>query len=237
MSKTNKGNKGPEVLEDPNALVDKFKDSELFFEKNKKVFTYILAALAVAIGAFAFYKYQNNQNNENAQADMFNAVFAWEKDSLKTALEGDKFPNLNQVLEDYPNTDAGNLANYYVGVALLKQGKFEESIEKLKDFNSNDLLLQGWTYSLIGDAYLELKDVENAIEYYNKAASYNPNEGFTPKYLMKLGLAYEVNKDYESAAKAYNKIIEEYPMAANINDAKKYKGQAESLMGRPADKK
>jgi len=43
----------------------------------------------------------------------------------------------------------------------LKQGKFEDAIEYLKKFNAGDLLIQARAYSLIGDAYLELKDNED----------------------------------------------------------------------------
>ena len=38
------------------------------------------------------------------------------------------------------------------------------------------------------------RDIENAISYYKKASEYKPNEFFTPRYIMKLAMAYEVNK-------------------------------------------
>lgn len=232
MSKTNHGNKGKEILEDPNAILDKLKGSEEFFEKNKKPITYVLGGLIVVVLAFFGFKYWQDQNNQEAQANMYNAVFAWERDSLKRALEGDAKSDemgLLEIADTYSGTDAGNLAKYYAGVALLKQGKFDESIEQLENFKSNDLLLQGVAYSLIGDAYSEKKDFENAADYYSKAVNYKSNETFTPRYLMKLGLAHELNKDFTAASEAYKRIVDEYPNSAQITDAKKYLAKTEGL--------
>jgi TolA-binding protein len=230
MAKTNQGNKGKDVMEDPNALVNKFNDSGEFFERNKKPITYILGAIVLVVAGFFGFKYYQSQRNETAQAEMYNAVFAWEKDSLKTALEGDKTDKgLLDISDEYSGTDAGNMATYYAGVAFLKQGKFDEAIESLQDFKSNDLLLQGVAYSLLGDAYMEKKELESAVESYGKAANYKPNDSFTPKYLMKLGLAQELNKDFAGAAESYGRIIEEFPTAAQVADAKKLKAKAEGL--------
>lgn len=231
MSKKNQGNKGgADILEDPNALREKIQDSEVFFEKNKKIITYVGGGIVLAILAFFFFKYQKDQSNETAQGEMYNAVFAWEKDSLKTALEGDKTNRgLLEVADEYSGTDAGNLASYYAGVAFLKEGKFDEAIEQLGNFKSSDYLLQGLAYSLIGDAYMEKNELPEAINYYKKAANYNPNEAFTPGYLMKLGLAYELNKEFKSASGAYDQLIKDYPASTQVREAKKYMAKAEGL--------
>jgi TolA-binding protein len=161
---------------------------------------------------------------------LFQAVYYFESDSLNKALNGDgNNLGLIDIASDYQFTKAGNIANFYAGCALLKQGKFEDAISYLKSFGSNDILVQARAYSLTGDAYLELEDYENAISYYKKASEWKPTKEFTPDYLMKLGLASNLNKDYEAAAKAYKKIIDEFPNSQKINEAKKYKGLNESL--------
>jgi tetratricopeptide (TPR) repeat protein len=72
------------------------------------------------------------------------------------------------VIEDYGMTDAAKLANYYAGVAYLKQGKFQVARLYLEDFSSNDLLVQARAYSLIGDTYMEEQNFEDAAKYYQK---------------------------------------------------------------------
>ncbi len=222
--------KGNEVVEDHNVIVDKFQQTEIFFLKNRKIVIYALAAIAVLAAGFVFYKINQGNRNQEAEVELINPVFAWEEDSLKKALKGDGGSGLLDIADEYGNTKAGDLAKYYVGVAYMKEGKFDDAIENLKGFSSDDLILQGKVYALLGDAYMEQKDLENAIEYYNKAANYKPNEYFTPGYLIKAALAYELNKDYESAVKAYDKIIDEYPKASEAYEAKKYRAKDESLV-------
>jgi len=126
-------------------------------------------------------------------------------------------------------TDAGNLANFYIGVIYLKQGQYEDAISYLQDFSSSDLFVQARAYSLIGDASMELDEPQEAIKYYNKAANYKPNKYFTPQYLMKLAMAYESVNDYASAVLTYEKIMDEFSEFPDITDVKKYKARAEGL--------
>jgi TolA-binding protein len=161
---------------------------------------------------------------------MFQAVFYFEADSLSKALNGDgQHQGLLSVADEYGSTKAGNLAKFYAGVALLKQGKYQEAHDQLADYKSDDLILQGRAYALQGDANMELGKKQEAADLYIKAADYKANEFFSPQYLMKAGMAYEENKDYASALEVYDRLVTSYPNAAEVNDAKKYKARAEVL--------
>src|SRR5690606_15446369 len=158
------------------------------------------------------------------------AVYDFEADSLNKALNGDaRYKGLSAIADEYSGTKAGNLAKFYAGVIYLKQGKFQEAIDRLEDFSSDDLILQGRAYALIGDANMELNKANEAAEMYMKAANYKANEYFAPQYLMKAGVAYEAAKNYKEAANVYDKIITSYAAAMEVNDAKKYKARAEML--------
>ena len=52
---------------------------------------------------------------------------------------------------------------------LLKLGDFDNAIEYLNDFHSDDIILSALALGCIGDAYLELADHDNALNYYNEA--------------------------------------------------------------------
>ncbi|HEY8401142.1 MAG TPA: tetratricopeptide repeat protein [Cytophagaceae bacterium] len=229
MAKTTEG-KGTEIFESPDALVEKFNHSGEYLKKYRNLILYAVAGLALAVAGFIYYKYTLKEQNKQAQIDMFPAVRYFELDSLNRALNGDgKNLGLLQITEDYSGTKAAELANFYIGNIYLKQGKYEDAIKHLKEFNANDLLVQARAYSLIGDAYMELNDLDNAIKFYLKATNYKPTEQFTPRYLLKLGLAYEKNKEFGSAVKAYSQIIDKYSKAQEVNEAKKYKARAEVL--------
>lgn len=220
-----------DLLQDPDALAERLTyGSEDFVKKNKNVLLGAFVAIALVIaGAFGYYSYKKTQEAD-AQREMFQAVYAFESDSLATALKGDaRYKGLEYISEEYSGTKAGNLAAFYAGVAYLKQGKFQEAIDKLEDFSSDDLILQGRAYCLIGDANMELNKPAEAAEMYLKAANYKANEYFAPQYLMKAGMAYEAAKNFKEAGNAYDQVISRYAASMEVNDAKKYKARAEAL--------
>lgn len=223
----------PPQPEDAEVLMDdSWSKSEEFFQKNKKIFSYLLVGLAVAGAGLAYYFYSQGEKNKEAQEAMFQAVYYFEADSLDKALKGDgKDLGLIDIADEFGSTKAGNLAKFYAGAALLNKGKFDDALTYLKDFSADDALVQARAYSLAGDAYMELKDAEGAMEYYKKASGYLPNEYFTPRYLMKLGMACEVKGDYVAAAEAYERIINDYPRCTEVTDAKKLKAKAQAKAG------
>lgn len=223
-----------EILENPDVLADRLTHgSEDFVKKNRNVLLGLFAVIAAAVvGGLLFYNFRSSQNEE-AQTAMFQAVHYFEADSLNVALKGDgQHDGFVQIVEDYGNTKAGNLAKFYAGVAYLKQGKYQEALNYLEDYKSDDLILQGRALALQGDANMELGKKQEAAELYMKAANYKANEFFSPQYLLKAGMAYEDNNDFNGALEAYNKIIQSYPNAAEANDAKKYQARAELLAGK-----
>jgi len=211
-----------EMIESPEALQHEVSKVTGFFEKNKSTTLGVAVALiAIVAGFFGFEWYKNSQDVEG-EKKLFKAVYAFESDSLSaTAKEMTKISN-----EFVGNTQ--NLSDLYLGITFLKQGKFDQSIEKLKNFHSADLLIQARAYSLIGDAYTEKKSFGEAIEYYQKAADYKPNKFFTPTYLLKLALAFEANKQEKEALDAFAQITEKFPESAESVPAKKYKALLES---------
>jgi len=218
---------------------DRLQQSILEVSENKGLRNGILGILglvAVAIiGIFAWQWYVTQQEAK-AQKELFSAQFYFENDSFNTALKGDASTTvgIEKIADEYSMTKAGDLAAFYEGVAYLKEGKFNEAIESLKQFDADDYLVQARAYSLIGDAYIELEKLDDAITYYKKAANHSPNDFFTPEYLMKLGLAYELKNDFAMAAQAYETIVEKHKKSDMVNKAKRALGRAESMKGKKA---
>ncbi|HRK52415.1 MAG TPA: tetratricopeptide repeat protein [Cyclobacteriaceae bacterium] len=218
-----------DLLENPDAIAEKVEGIEHWIEDNPKIVFGVLGALILAVGAFFGYRYYVGTQEEIAQKEMFQAVHYFEADSLDLALKGDgNNLGFEQIIEDYGLTDAANLANYYAGVISLMQGKFQLAIFYFEDFSSDDILIQPRAYSLMGDAYMELKDYESAAKYYNKASNYKPNKFFTPTYLMKEALAYEKLDQKEKAVLVYQKIIDEFWDSGEYQNARKFKAKLET---------
>jgi len=220
---------GLDFLESPEGLAGELNKFEKSIEKNRNIFVIAGGAIAVALAGWFGYHYYVGSQDEQAQAALYAPVFAFESDSLNKALKGSAGnPGLTSIADEYGSTPAGNLAQFYSGAALLKQGKFDEAIEHLKSFSSSDLLVQARAYSLIGDAYMEKNNVDEAISYYQKAVDHKPNAYFTPSYMIKLGIAYEKAKKNTEAIEVYGNLIEKYPQSSEVLNAKKFKSFLES---------
>ena len=205
--------------------------AEELVKKNGKLFGIAGAGLIVVLGAVYFFLSSSNENDLKADTALYRAEHAFSKDSFDLALEGNgnEVTGFLDVASANSGTDAGNLANYYAGIAYMNKGEFESAITSLKEFSSSDLIHQARAYSLIGDANLELGNTAEAVSFYTKAVNENPNKVFTPAYLLKLGLAQELNGDKPGAIASYTKVIEKYPSArTQVRDAKKYKGKLEA---------
>lgn len=220
-----------DLLENPEAIVEQISKSEEFVKSNFKIIAGILVLIAAGIGGFIYMNNQSAENEKLAQLDLYKAQYYFNIDSLNLALKGDTAGSMGllDISSDHDGTKAGNLANYLAGACYLKKGEFDKSIEYLSKFESGDMLVQGRAYAMLGDAYSEKGDQENAISNYKKASEYKANEYLTPNYLMKLALAYELSGQFASAIESYEKLEDNFPNAQEIADAKKYLARARAM--------
>ena len=157
-----------------------------------------------------------------AQQNFQKATDGVASDSLyKLSLNGSegKFGFI-KIADEYSGTDAGNLANYYAGMAYLNTGKYAEAISYLEKFKSDDIILNALAKGAIGDAYAQTNKQEEALDFYVKAAESNKNDFTTPRFLMKAGkTALSLGKK-EEALKYFTDIKENYdatPEAATVD--------------------
>lgn len=219
-----------ELIENPEVLAEKIVPGEDFLKSNSKILAGVIAVAIVLIGGILFFQYNTQQQNEKAQAEMFQAVYFFEQDSVDFALNGDGInKGFLNIIESYPRTDAANLAHFYTGSIYLSQKKFEDALTHLQEFSSDDYLVQAKAYSLVGDANLELGKTEEAIAQYTKAARTNENKFMSPKYLAKLAVAQEEAGKIEDAIKTYTEIEEKYYESFEFAAARKHKARLEGL--------
>jgi tetratricopeptide (TPR) repeat protein len=218
-----------ELIENPAALAEKLEGAENWIEQHPKTITAVIGLLLLAVAGYFGFNYYKDSQDAEAQKEMFQAVYYFESDSLKLALNGDG-NNLGfiDIIDEYKFSNAANLAHFYAGVCYMKQGNYDAAILYLQDYSSNDLLVQPRAYSLIGDAYMELQKYEDAVKYYNKASEYEPNKFYTPTYLMKAAVAYEKLNQNDKAKEAYDKVITEFWDSSEYQNAVKLKARLET---------
>lgn len=217
------------AIENSEVLAEKLGGVEQWIEDNPKIVFGVVGALIVIAGGFFGYRWWIDKQNNVAQQEMFQAIRYFEADSLDLAMKGTaNVAGFETIINEYGGTAAANLANFYAGDISLKQGKFSLAVYYLKDFKSNDLLVQARAYSLLGDAYMEQNDFTSAADAYHKASNYKPNKYFTPNYILKEALAYEKANQNDKAVQAYDRLIKEFWDAQEVPTAKKLKARLES---------
>ena len=226
---SNKTDHEEEVIVDVQEVYSK---TENFIEANKKVVTIIPLAIIVVIGLYFGYKKVYIAPMEvEAQSQIFMAEKYFEQDSLQKAINGDGVNyGFVEIIDEYSGTKTANLAHYYLGIAYRNTGEYEMAIDELKSFSSSDVLISAIALGAIGDSYMELNDLDKAISYYKKAAAHNANELTTPIYLLKAGLAYEDNNNYNDAIKQYKAIKTDYRDSREAQSIDKYIARAEAFV-------
>ena len=209
-----------------------YSKTETFVNENRNILSGIIIAIVVLVGGyFAYSNFYLAPLQEEAQQEMFMAEKYFNMDSLNKAVYGDgTYLGFIGITDEYGSTKAGNLANYYLGISYLKMGQFEAAIQSLNDFDSDDEMLGTIAIGAMGDAYMELGDLNKAASHYEKAANRKENDFTTPLYLLKAGKTYELIGDYAEAVSHYKTIKEDYRKSAEAGDIDKYIARAESYI-------
>ena len=207
--------------------------TEQFIESNQKILTYVVVGIiAVIIIFFGYKKFISDPQEKSAQSAIFEAEKYFEADSLDLALHGDgESYGFLDIIDDYGSSKVGNLARYYTGICYLNKGEYEEAIDYLKKFSGDDIIISGMALGAIGDAYMQLGEINSAVKYYNDAANKNPNDFVAPAFLLKAGWAYEILGDWESARDTYEKLKMDWPKSREARDIDKYLARAKANLG------
>jgi len=220
------------MAEEKETLTENIQESvskfEQFVEEKKQPLLIgggVLLVVAVAL-IYVFVKWLPERNLA-AQKAMYMAEMAFAKDSFELALNGrtiggTPFVGVKEVADKYSFTKAANLAHYYAGISCLNLKKYEDAIKYLDKFSTKDPIIGAIKLSATGDAYMELKKNEDGIKYYEKAANFSDNEVYTPMFLLKAGMAKQLNKDNEGAKKLFERIRDEYPKSEEAQSIDKY---------------
>jgi len=208
--------------------------TEQFIEDNQKTITYIIGAIILVVVAYlGFNKFYKQPREKEALSQMFMAVDYFEKDSFNLAINGDgNYLGFLDIIDDYGSTKSANRARYYTGISYLYLGQYQDALDYLNDFNTeDDLLLGPVTEGAKGDAYLELGENDKALSQYRKAYELTDNELTTPVYMMKAANLLETMDRPKDALALYKSIKEKYPKSNEGMEADRYIARLEVKMG------
>jgi len=214
-------------LELDHQLIETTHKVESFYNNYKKQINIGVLVVLIAVGGyFGFNRFYLEPLEKEAQAALFPAQTLFELDSINGALQG-----FEAVASDYGLTKAGNLAHYYAGVCYMRKGEYQNAVDHLDKFSTNNELVGPMAIGLKGDAYVELNDLSKGANLYMKAASASKNKLTAPIFLKKAGLAFEELKEYSDAVGAYEKIKNDYSESTEAQDIDKYIARATAAKG------
>jgi len=236
-----KKNKFEETDEAFAQIEDTLGRTEQFVENNKKNLGYgVLGLMLLIVLVISYFNYVKEPNEQAAYETIFQAEQYFAKDSFELALNGDDaYPGFLEIADNYGSTKSGNLAHYYAGICYLRLANdneankaeyFENAIDELNSFSSDDLNVKPMAIGAIGDAYMELGDMDKAVSQYMKAANHNDNQFTSPLFLKKAGMTYSIMGEHQKALDAFNTIKTKYYRSTEGRDIKKYIGREEAYL-------
>ncbi|MGB3151712.1 MAG: tetratricopeptide repeat protein [Maribacter sp.] len=213
--------------------------SEEWVSKNQNYILGIIGVIAIGVlGYLAYNQFVQKPMEANAANEMyypqqyFDQALASSaaKDSLFTlALEGGegKYGFLD-IIEEYSGTKAANLANYSAGMAYLNMNKYQEAIEYLENFKSDDKVLSALSMGGLGDAFMQLDQPSDALGYYEAAFAGSNNEYTTPKFLYKAGVTALEMGNKDKALGYFQRIKDEFSDSDAAKSVDAFIGMAKS---------
>ena len=206
--------------------------TELFFEKNGRLMSYIFLGLLVAAALVFGYRSLILQPRATKAAEMIaeaQSRFEAENPDFELALLGDdNAAGFLDVIAKYGSTPSGNLAKHYAGICYLRTGDLENAGKYLAKFSHlkgiPGELINAQNYGLQGDIAVEQQDYAKAVKFYEKAGKAADNNLTAPMYLRKAGLAEQAMGNQQKAAAYYEEIMTSYPASMEARDAEKLLG-------------
>ncbi len=180
----------------------------------------IIALVAVAI--MAYNQFVVTPKKQAANEAIAKTVGYFMVGDYEKALYGDDIQadGFEAIADQYSNQE-GKLAALYAGICHFERAEYEEAVEFLKRFSADDVNFDPAAHQLLGDAYVELQQYDEAAKAFEAAAK-SGNKVIAPMSLKKAGIVYLHEGENAKALKAFKTIKEKYPNSNEAKDIDKY---------------
>ena len=120
---------------------------------------------------------------------------------------------------------AGNRAALQAAILLYDKGEYQNAINYLNKYSADEAFIGAAAYSLEGDCYVNLDQLDNAVKAFKSAiAQSDDNPSYTPYFMLKLARVYNAQQKYADELKVYEDIQKNYPAYGDMYgvDIRKY---------------
>lgn len=178
-------------------------------EDNKKYIYWALCAVVVVVLLALGYIYGvrnpgiDKAKDEIGKADLEMLL----NNNTDEALKG-----YEKVFDSYSNKPSERAA-LNAAIILYEKGDYKKAAEYLEKYDPSGNLVGPASQSLLGDCYVNLKQLDKAVAAFDKAIALSgDNELYTPTFMLKKGTVLHALKKYDEEAKLYQDIKDKYPV-------------------------
>jgi tetratricopeptide (TPR) repeat protein len=193
--------------------------------QNKTLVLGVTAVVLITAGVVLYqYLYQMPREKKGMVA-IIDIQKQFDEDSFGLILK--KGP---KIADEYSGTKAGDLAAYYVGVSYLYTGDFKNAIIYLDKVSFDDKVMKPQAIGLLGDAYVENKDLESGLKHYLKAAKVSKNNVSTVWWSKKAARIYEKKDEWKKALAIYEDLEKNFKDEDEVREISKYIARAKAKL-------
>ena len=205
--------------------------TDQFFRENKKtIYAILIALLVIGLAIVAFYKFYYQPKSREAAAQMYPAEANFRSGEFDLALNGDgNVLGFSQIIDDF-GAKGGRDVYFYAGLCEYNLGNYQQAIDYLKKYKSDEAITKARALACMGDAYSGLENYKEALRCYDQAIAVDDNFSniFNATYMLKAGVVCEQLGDNAKALSYYKAIKDKYPQSMEGYDIDKYISRIES---------
>ncbi|NGP88872.1 tetratricopeptide repeat protein [Fodinibius halophilus] len=208
-------------------LLETFSKAQNLYDNNKSALIGAAIALIVLIGGSVGYYYYSTAQENEAQQLMAKATQAYLNQDYQTALTGSDTQftvGFEQIVNNFPLTDAANLASYYASVCEFNLGNTQEALNYITEYEVPEGILGVAPIAFHGVIHTELGNHEKAADIYIKAAEWDKNESTTPYNYLEAARAYQDAGNTDKAREYAQKVVDEHDQSSHVTTAEKLLG-------------
>ena len=193
-----------------------------FIRNNSKTLIVVALCMVLMILGWTFYKNYTKSRNDKAAAALVAAMQVTE--------EAKRIQEIDRVVTEFSGTDAAHWGRLELAHIDYQSNNFESAAMKYKavldDLSADSGLVPLVIYS-IGQAYEQLQDVDNALQYYQTLSQI---PGFAGEGYLGLGRLYEEKEELEKAREVYEKYLTLLNQKALTNQTGKTRNMVEDKL-------
>lgn len=214
------------------ALVTSYARFVGFIQKNMATVIMGSVVVLLLIGAGVWYYLYAQAQEAEAQELLASAEQLFEQSEYESALYGDDVTftaGFIEIIQDYPRTDAANIARYYAAVSALRLEDNHEALRHIEQFDPPSGILGVGPISIYGVILENVGEYEEAARQFKRAADWDRNSSTTPRHLLMAAQAAMEAGQHQEAQDYLNEIIEEFEGSNAADQALQLQGTLGAL--------